>query len=221
VAVGAAAAPQPTATGTTRPLPQEYVPPPQPPQQYAPPPPQPYTPPPPAPRRRSRTPLVVLGLLLLLAGAGVGIAAAAGAFKTSTNTVITRVTSTGQSDAGATVSTSDVTDLLTRYENAYSGKDLNALDALFAPDFKRRAPPRPDMARAAALREYARQFGNHTNPRYSLSNENISTGPQGATATADYTIAADNAQPASGRIGFAMVMRNGRLMIAAIEISSG
>jgi hypothetical protein len=196
-------------------LPQEYAAPPPPQQPYA-----PQYAPPPAPRKRSRTPLLVLGLLVLLAGVGVGIAAAAGAFKTSTNTVTTQITSTGQ-PTSADVSESDVRDVLSRYQSAYSGKDLQALDALFAPDFKRRAPPRPDMGRAAALREYARQFGNLTNPSYTLSNQQIKTEAEGATATADYTIDADNAQPASGTIGFAMVRRDGKLLIEAIAIRSG
>src|SRR4051794_3620839 len=225
VATGAAAGAGPTTTGVTQPLPA--VP------QYAPPaPPQPpygapaYTPPPPQQppaRRRSKTPLAVLGVVLLLAGAGVGIAAAAGAFKTSTNTVTTNVTTGGpatSTTAGA-VSDADVRNVLRAYESAYSNEDMQALDALFAPEFKRRAPPKADMDRSQALAEYQRQFANLSNPSYSLSNENIEAGPQGATATADYTISADNAEPASGTIAFAMVLRDGKLLIDAIDIRSG
>ena len=222
-----AAAPSPTATGATQALPPQ-APPPQGPPQYGTP---PYGTPPPE-RRRSRTPLIVLGVILLLAGAGVGIAAATGAFNTSTNTVTTQVTSggttgatTGQ-DTGATttagsVSESDARDILRRYANAYSAEDMNALDSMFAPNFVRRAPPKADMNRSAALREYKRQFANLTNPNYSLSNENIQTGPNGATATADYEITADNATPASGSIAFSIVSDNGTLLIDAINIRSG
>jgi serine/threonine protein kinase len=214
VAVGAAAAPQPTVTGATQPLPPPL---PAAPPRYAPPPPPP---PQEQPRRRSRTPFVVAGVLLLLAGAGVGIAAAAGAFKSSTNTVVKKIT-TGGGQGQATVPADTVRQVLDAYEHAYANKDLNALDALFAPDFKRRAPPRPDMGRSAALTEYKRQFANLQNPGYSLSNESIETGPQGATATADYTITDGSKPPASGTIAFSMVVRDGKLLIDAINIRSG
>jgi hypothetical protein len=162
----------------------------------------------------------VLGVLLLLAGAGVGIALAAGAFKTSTNTVVKKLTPGGSQSAPA-ISADDVRHVLSAYEAAYSNRNLSALDAMFAPDFKRRAPPRPDMGRAQALDEYRRQFANLSNPHYALANESIETGPQGATATADYTITDGNSQPASGTIAFALTVTNGKLLIDAIDIRSG
>jgi hypothetical protein len=236
VAVGdAAAAPQPTVarqvTGPTQPLPYEPAPPTQhgaPPAQYGPPPaygPPPQATPPPQGRGRSRTPLIVLGVLLLLAGAGVGIAAATGAFDTTTNTVTTQITrgdSGTATDSGSTsVSDADVRDVLRRYANAYSSEDVDALDGLFSSDFKRRAPPASDMDRGQALDEYRRQFRSLDNPNYSLSNETIETGPQGATVTADYNVTADNADPSSGSITFEILPVDGELKINALDIRSG
>jgi hypothetical protein len=212
VAVGAAAAPQPTVAGAVTGPTQQL----------------PYQPPAPAapPQRSSRTPLVVLAVILLLAGAGVGIAAATGAFDSSSDTTTTQAstpttTTTTTTTQGTAVSETEVRDVLRRYQNAYSDKSVAALDELFTPDFKRRAPPKPDMDRAQALAEYRRQFANLSNPNYALSNETVETGPQGATVTADYTVTADNADPASGSISFEILPVDGRLLINALDIRSG
>jgi hypothetical protein len=188
---------------------------------------QPSYPPPPAKRSGARAPLIVLGVLLLLAGAGVGVAAATGAFDTTTNTVTTQVTSGStpgpqtSTTREAFVSESAVRDVLARYQDAYSSENVDALNALFAPRFRRRAPPRRDMGRIQALREYNRQFAQLTNPTYRLSNESIQAGVQGATASADYEISADNATPATGTISFSMVLVGDKLLIDALDIRSG
>jgi hypothetical protein len=205
------------------------VPPPGPPQYPPPPQQQPSYPPPPQKRSGARTPLIVLGVLLLLAGAGVGIAAATGAFKTSTNTVTTQVTTgsvtgrqtTTRTPPEALVSKSAVRGVLARYQAAYSSEDSAALDALFAPSFKRHAPPKADMNRAQAMREYDRQFAQLSNPTYRLTNQTIRPGFQGATASASYEISADNATPATGTIDFSMVLVGGKLLIDALDIRSG
>jgi hypothetical protein len=77
------------------------------------------------------------------------------------------------------------------------------------------------MDRTQAMAEYDRQFANLTNPSYALSNEHIETGPQGATASADYEITADNASPAGGTIDFSMVKSDGSLLIDALDIRAG
>jgi serine/threonine protein kinase len=237
VAAGAAApatipgAPSPgpaTATGATQALPPSTPPPPPyahphyPPPQYPP----PAAPPPP---RRSRTLLLIAALLLLLLGAGVAVAIATGAFEGDTNTVTTQVTTsppatattTSPTTTGATVSTAAVREVLSRYEAAYSSEDVSALDAVFAPDFKRRAPPRPDMGRAAALEEYRRQFAQLSNPTYSLSNIQIEPGPAGAVARADYEISDDDGgEPAFGSIEFSLVSTDDGLLIDALDIRS-
>jgi hypothetical protein len=220
----------PTGTGATQALPpQPYAPPPQhypgaPPPYGAPPPPQ-------GPRPSSKLPLILVGLLLLLAGGGVGIAAATGAFEgdgetTTPTTPTTPTTTTATTPNTATteqppttpvVSDTAVLDVLGRYEEAYSDESVAALDAILAPNFKRRAPPRPDMGRAQALREYQRQFDQLDNPRYNLTNVQIEAGPAGAVAEANYEIVADGAAPAFGTITFHLVSTDDALLIESLE----
>jgi serine/threonine-protein kinase len=217
----------PTGTGATQALPPSTPPPGSPPPATAAP--YPAYPPPQPPPRRSRIPLIVVAVLLLLVGAGVAVALATGAFEGDTDTVTTQVTTgpqpTGETQptttTGAVVNDTAVRDVLARYEGAYSNEDTAALDALFAPDFRRRAPPRPDMGRAAALAEYERQFAQLDNPTYTLSNIQIEAGPEGAVASADYEIQADGAEPAFGTIHFSLVLSGeDGLLIDALDIRS-
>jgi serine/threonine-protein kinase len=230
VAATTAAGLSPTGTGATQALPpQPYAPPPQ----HYPGAPPPYGPPPPpdGPRGPSKLPLILVGLLLLLAGGGVAIAAATGAFEgdggtttpttpttpTTTTATTPPTTTTKQPPTTPVVSESAVLDVLGVYEQAYSDESIAALDTVLAPDFKRRAPPRPDMGRAEALREYQRQFDQLDNPRYNLSNVQIESGPNGAVAEANYEIAADGAAPAFGTITFSLVSYDDGLLIETVE----
>jgi multidrug efflux pump subunit AcrB len=227
----------PTGTGATQALPPQppaYVPPPP---AYAPPPPQPspsYPPPPPR-RRSSRTPLIVLAVLLLLAGAGAGIAAATGAFSGGdTNTVTTQVTTdpttptTPTQETTPTTPTTDtavseaaVRDLLVSYETAFSAEDPGALDSLFTSDFRRRAPPKPDMSRDEAIAEYKRQFAQLDNPSYRLSGVSIQTGPNGAVAEGSYRITdSSGGPPATGTITFGIIPTDDGLRIESLDIRS-
>jgi hypothetical protein len=115
------------------------------------------------------------------------------------------------------VSDTAVLDVLGRYEQAYSDESVAALDELLAPNFKRRAPPQPDMGRADALAEYQRQFDQLDNPRYNLTNVQIESGPNGAVADANYEIVADGAAPAFGTITFSLVSTDDALLIEALE----
>ena len=222
-AVGAPA-PVTTAAAThalppSTPPPASYPPP-----QYA-----PQPPPGPPQRRRSRTPLIVAALVLLLAGVGAAVAVGTGALGGGeTNTVTTQVTTaapttptTDTVQTGPAVPESSVRDVLARYEGAYSNEDVAALDALFAPEFRRRAPPRPDMDRAEALAEYERQFAQLSSPTYTLTNEQIEAGPEGAVVRADYEIRDDDGgEPAVGTIEFSMVLTDDGLLIDALDIRS-
>jgi hypothetical protein len=220
-ATGAGAFPPVTAAAATQALPPSQPPPVGPPQQPA------YAPAEPPRRGGSRTPLIVAALLLLLVGVGAAVALGTGAFEGGeTNTVTTQVTTSAPTTttavSGSPVPESSVRDVLARYEGAYSNEDVAALDALFAPEFSRRAPPQPDMGRAEALAEYERQFAQLSDPTYTLSDIQIEAGPEGATAGATYEIRdGDGGEPAFGSIGFSMVLTDDGLLIDALDIRSG
>ena len=108
-----------------------------------------------------------------------------------------------------------VTKLLHDYEAAYSNEDVDALDALFAPGFRRTNGDDPVESRDAALDTYASQFADLESPTYDLRDVKVTMTGTSARAEGSYDIMSA-AGSVSGSITFDISAVDGRPLITAI-----
>lgn len=112
----------------------------------------------------------------------------------------------------------DVRALLRRYTESYGAEDLDALRALFAPDALRISEG-VTQSREEAMATYTKQFGDLTDPTYTLDAVQIETSPKGATARGRYTIrSSSSSSTATGGVEFRLEDRDGRLVIERLSI---
>ena len=168
-------------------------------------------------------PVIVLALLgaLVVAAAAVAIVLLTSRDGSSTRAPVATSpapaapTTTTPAAPTPEVQASAVRALLRRYSTAYSDESVSGLRALFAPGFTRKNDGDPVQDRAAALKNYAKQFSQLSNPRYSLSRLSVTTGVNVATARARYRISSE-AGTVTGRIRFKMTTVGDTLLITRI-----
>lgn len=115
----------------------------------------------------------------------------------------------------ASLTESNVTSLLHRYEAAYSSEDVDQLAALFAPGFRRTNGDDPPESRDEALATYASQFEELEAPVYELHDVMVTVTGDTARAEGNYGITS-SAGTATGSISFDIAAVDGKPLITAI-----
>ena len=115
----------------------------------------------------------------------------------------------------AALTQSGITKLLHDYEAAYSAEDVDALEALFAPGFRRTNDGDPPESRDAALDTYASQFADLDSPTYELHDVKVTITGTAARAEGSYDITSA-AGPVGGSISVDIAAVDGSPLITAI-----
>jgi hypothetical protein len=121
------------------------------------------------------------------------------------------------SSAAPAVTTTEIHELLDRYQAAYSDEDAARLRNLFADELVRRNGADAPEELEQALSTYQSQFDRLSHPIYVLSGVTVAGGRGGGRAVGTYTISSDKGQT-RGRIAFHVSARGGRLLIDRITI---
>ena len=115
----------------------------------------------------------------------------------------------------AALTQSGITTLLHNYEAAYSAEDVDALEALFAPSFRRTNDGEPPESRDAALDTYASQFADLESPTYELHDVKVTITVSTARGEGSYDITS-SAGSVGGSITFDIAAVDGAPLITAI-----
>jgi hypothetical protein len=179
----------------------------------------------------SRTPFFVGGALVAAAVAGVVLAIILSSGHAGTTVGVDGTPTASQptpapspsptvTDAPRAVSAAAMYDVLKAYAAAFSAEDLDRLRSLFAADLVRKNGSDPAQDLAGALRTYAGQFAQLSNPDYELSGLRYQQGVTAGEAVGTYRITDDNGADAQGQIAFDFTARDGSVLIDRLVIRS-
>ena len=125
----------------------------------------------------------------------------------------------GRGSSPDPVDASDVRATLDSYQASLTNGDMDRLERLLAPEFTRTVLAGDPIDRGTALEQYGEAFSfRRKSPRYALSDVAVETGAGSASATAtyEYTGSEDPHLGDYGFVRFALVERDGRLLIDGI-----